>query len=75
MHDCNCTHFYRQHMSRSFQPISDVINTGSRHKQQPFNEIYGEPENFLEIEVCVIAELCAQKLARGEKNGASTTLY
>lgn len=39
-------------MSRSFQPISDVINTSSsRHKQQSFNEIYGEPENFLEIEV------------------------
>ncbi|CAH2350559.1 sorting nexin-3 [[Candida] railenensis] len=38
-------------MSRPFQPISDIINTGSRHKQQSFNEIYGEPENFLEIEV------------------------
>ncbi|KAK6459148.1 putative golgi membrane protein-sorting protein [Scheffersomyces xylosifermentans] len=39
-------------MSKPFQPISDVINTSSpRHKQQSFNEIYGEPENFLEIEV------------------------
>lgn len=40
-------------MSKSFQPISDVINTTAPlHKQQSFNEIYGEPENFLEIEVC-----------------------
>ncbi|CAK7892511.1 sorting nexin-3 [[Candida] anglica] len=39
-------------MSKPFQPISDIINTSSsRHKQQSFNEIYGEPENFLEIEV------------------------
>lgn len=39
-------------MSKPFQPISDVISTSStRHKQQLFNEIYGEPENFLEIEV------------------------
>ncbi|KAK7684004.1 Sorting nexin-3 [Cerrena zonata] len=39
-------------MSKPFQPISDVINTsGTRHAHQSFNEIYGEPENFLEIEV------------------------
>ncbi|ABN65182.1 putative golgi membrane protein-sorting protein [Scheffersomyces stipitis CBS 6054] len=39
-------------MSKPFRPISDVINTTSpRHKQQTFSEIYGEPENFLEIEV------------------------
>ncbi|EER31029.1 sorting nexin GRD19 [Candida tropicalis MYA-3404] len=42
-------------MSKPFQPISDVINTSSssssKHKTQSFNEIYGEPENFLEIEV------------------------
>jgi sorting nexin-3/12 len=39
-------------MSKSFQPISDVIDTSSsKHKQQSFSEIYGEPENFLEIEV------------------------
>lgn len=39
-------------MPKSFQPISDVISTSSpRQKQQSFNEIYGEPENFLEIEV------------------------
>ncbi|ODV80956.1 PX-domain-containing protein [Suhomyces tanzawaensis NRRL Y-17324] len=38
-------------MSKPFQAIGDVINTSSRHKQQSFQEIYGEPENFLEIEV------------------------
>ena len=39
-------------MSRPFQPISDIINTSPpKHKQQSFDEIYGEPENFLEIEV------------------------
>ncbi|RLV93937.1 Sorting nexin-3 [Spathaspora sp. JA1] len=39
-------------MSRPFQPISDVINTSPPKRQtQTFNEIYGEPENFLEIEV------------------------
>mgnify|MGYP001082397988 CR=1 FL=1 len=39
-------------MSRAFQPISDVIDTSSsKHKQQSFSDIYGEPENFLEIEV------------------------
>lgn len=39
-------------MSKPFQPISDVINTlAPKHRQQSFNEIYGEPENFLEIEV------------------------
>lgn len=44
-------------MSKPFQPISDIINTSStRHKQQSFNEIYGEPENFLEIEVCKTKE-------------------
>ena len=39
-------------MSKPFQSINDVINTSSKHKQQSFNELYGEPENFLEIEVC-----------------------
>ncbi|CUM48229.1 unnamed protein product [Debaryomyces tyrocola] len=39
-------------MSKPFQSINDVINTTSKHKQQSFNELYGEPENFLEIEVC-----------------------
>lgn len=38
-------------MSKPFQPISDVINTSPKNKSQSFNEIYGEPENFLEIEV------------------------
>lgn len=38
-------------MSKPFQSINDVINTTSKHKQQSFNELYGEPENFLEIEV------------------------
>ncbi|CAI5756889.1 unnamed protein product [Candida verbasci] len=37
--------------SKPFQPISDVINTSSTNKTQSFNEIYGEPENFLEVEV------------------------
>lgn len=41
-------------MSRLFQPISEVLKTSSPTKPQSFNEIYGEPENFLEIEVCVI---------------------
>ncbi|KAK6465822.1 putative golgi membrane protein-sorting protein [Scheffersomyces coipomensis] len=39
-------------MSKPFQSISDVINTSpSKHKAQSFREIYGEPENFLEVEV------------------------
>lgn len=40
-------------MSRAFQPISEVLNSTSPQKNQSFNEIYGEPENFLEIEVCI----------------------
>ncbi|EGV66488.1 Sorting nexin-3 [Yamadazyma tenuis] len=38
-------------MPKPFQPISDILNTTSPTKPQSFNEIYGEPENFLEIEV------------------------
>ena len=38
-------------MSKPFQPISDVIHTPPKSKPQSFNEIYGEPEDFLEIEV------------------------
>lgn len=38
-------------MSKPFQPVSEVLS--SKHKLQTFNDIYGEPENFLEIEVCV----------------------
>ncbi|CAK9435851.1 uncharacterized protein LODBEIA_P05060 [Lodderomyces beijingensis] len=38
-------------MSKSFQPISDVIKSSPKHKPQSFSEIYGEPENFLEVEV------------------------
>lgn len=37
-------------MSKAFQPVSEVLL--SKKKQQSFNDIYGEPENFLEIEVC-----------------------
>ncbi|KAF7584104.1 putative sorting nexin protein [Clavispora lusitaniae] len=36
-------------MSKAFQPVSEVLT--SKHKKQTFEEIYGEPENFLEIEV------------------------
>ncbi|SGZ58781.1 CIC11C00000002308 [Sungouiella intermedia] len=35
-------------MSKPFQPVSEILT--SKHKQQTFNDIYGEPENFLEIE-------------------------
>ena len=38
-------------MSKPFQAISDVINTSGSKSSQSFNDIYGEPENFLEIEV------------------------
>ncbi|OBA22550.1 putative golgi membrane protein-sorting protein [Metschnikowia bicuspidata var. bicuspidata NRRL YB-4993] len=37
-------------MSDSFRPVSEVLSNS--HKKQSFNDIYGEPENFLEIEVC-----------------------
>lgn len=40
-------------MSKPFQPISDVLSTSSKHKHQSYSDIYGEPENFLEIEVCM----------------------
>lgn len=36
-------------MSNPFQPVSEILT--SKHSQS-FNDIYGEPENFLEIEVC-----------------------
>lgn len=38
-------------MSKPFQPISEILKNSSPQKPQSFNEIYGEPENFLEIEV------------------------
>ncbi|KAI3404335.2 SNX3 [Candida oxycetoniae] len=44
-------------MSRQFEPITDAIssstsaNSSSPHKSQTFSEIYGVPENFLEVEV------------------------
>lgn len=37
-------------MSKPFQPVSEILT--SKHKLQTFNDIYGEPEDFLEIEVC-----------------------
>ena len=37
-------------MSKAFQPVSEVLLP--KKKQQSFQDIYGEPENFLEIEVC-----------------------
>lgn len=50
-----CLHFLLNlqllHMSKPFQPVSEILT--SKHKQQTFNDIYGEPENFLEIEVCI----------------------
>lgn len=36
----------------SFKPVSEILT--NNHKQQTFSDIYGEPENFLEIEVCHI---------------------
>lgn len=36
-------------MSKPFQPVSEILT--SKHKEQTFTDIYGEPENFLEIEV------------------------
>ncbi|RKP31655.1 putative golgi membrane protein-sorting protein [Metschnikowia bicuspidata] len=36
-------------MSKAFQPVSEVLLP--KKKQQSFHDIYGEPENFLEIEV------------------------
>ncbi|PVH13755.1 sorting nexin-3 [Candidozyma duobushaemuli] len=36
-------------MSKPFQPISEVLK--DKHKEQSFDDIYGEPENFLEVEV------------------------
>lgn len=50
-------------MSKPFQPINEIINRTSKHKQQSFNELYGEPENFLEIEVRKILKTVKQKLA------------
>lgn len=38
-------------MSKPFHPVSEILT--SKHKQT-FNDIYGEPENFLEIEVCSV---------------------
>ncbi|GBL48190.1 Sorting nexin-3 [Candidozyma auris] len=36
-------------MSKPFQPISEVLK--DKHKKQSFDDIYGEPEDFLEVEV------------------------
>ncbi|EDK42415.1 sorting nexin GRD19 [Lodderomyces elongisporus NRRL YB-4239] len=38
-------------MSRPFQPISDVINTSPPQNKSRPQDIYSEPENFLEVEV------------------------
>ncbi|KAM9919089.1 hypothetical protein OXX80_012796, partial [Metschnikowia pulcherrima] len=35
-------------MSNPFKPVSEVL--ADSHKKQSFSDIYGEPENFLEIE-------------------------
>lgn len=47
-------------MSAPFRPVSEILT--SSHKKQSFNDIYGEPENFLEIEVRNFNSCCFQIL-------------
>lgn len=37
--------------NRAFKSFEDIVPSTPKFKQQTFDEIYGEPENFLEIEV------------------------
>lgn len=45
---------------QKWQIPTGFASTGSNPHTQSFEEIYGVPENFLEIEVCVRAPSCTK---------------